>query len=92
MGYYIQGPNIGKAGMLVTQHGGQIVDSPPQYQDIPAGKAVICVVGNSLFDAAAFAYSEQELADFQLPNDVRPKTWVIMDRELAVTLTGYMEV
>ena len=91
MGYYIQGPRSGKASMIVANHGGVLVDEPPEYHEIPKGQALICVVDNGMFDAAAFAYSKKELAAFQLPHDKRHKLWVLMDRELAVNLTGYKE-
>lgn len=52
MGYYVPGPNHGKADHIVKNHGGQVVAKPAKFADIPADKALICVMNNGPFEAA----------------------------------------
>lgn len=86
MGRYIQGPTKGKAEMLVEKHGAKMVneaDAMCYYND---GDGVVCVVDNGFFEAAAFCYSQNEVSAFSDPSDLRPKTWLVMDRKLAEQL------
>ena len=91
MGYYIQVPkNKGKAQQIVELHGGQIVSRPPTFEDITPDEAIICVVDNGHYEAAAFAFNQDKL--YVLTHaDGRPRTWVIMNRRKACELTGYRE-
>lgn len=90
MGYYIQTDHIREKGMyLVRHHGGQIIAKPEKLSDIPEGKALIVVVDNGPFEAAALAYNQDEFEAFIQPSDHRPKTFVVMDKELAYKLAGY---
>ncbi len=58
MGYYIELKSaFNKAQQIVEQLGGLIVDKPDSFDQIPEGEALICVVNNSFFEAAAFIYS-----------------------------------
>jgi len=41
---------------------------------------LVCVVNNGMFGAAAYAYSEREMRDFQDPRDHRPVRWFIWDK------------
>lgn len=89
MGYYIQVPkNKDKAKQIVSLHGGRIAPTPPCFEDIAEGEAIICVVDNGHFEAAGFCYNQAELTRFSY-FDGRPRTWVIMDRAKACELTGY---
>lgn len=89
MGYYIEVPkNKGKAQQIVELYGGRIALNPPQFEDITPDDAIICVVDNGPFEAAGFAYNQEELHVFSIP-DGRPRTWVIMNRKKACELTGY---
>ncbi len=91
MGYYIEVPrNKGKAQQIVELYGGQIVFRPPSFEDITPDEAIICVVDNGPFEAAAFAFNQDELHVFT-HMDGRPRTWVIMNRQKACELTGYEE-
>lgn len=76
MGYYIEVPeNHGKAQQIVDIHGGTILERMPEtFADIPEGQALICVVDNGPFEAAAFCYNEEEFAAFNTPDDVGPST------------------
>lgn len=92
MGYYIQtAVNKGKAQQLVDSYGAEIVPGEHLvFVAIPSDKALVCVVENGLFDAAAYCFSEQEYQAFLYP-DGRPRTWLLMDRKSVVRLSGYPE-
>ena len=89
MGYYIQGSTTNKAGYCVDYHGAVIIPQPKSLAEVPEGKALVCVVKNVFFDAAAYAYSEQEFKEFSAPSDHRPKTWLLMDKALVEKLSGF---
>ena len=76
MGYYIEVPSPkGKAAQLAEMYGAGIMDNPPAtFDDIPEGLALICVVDNGPFEAAALCYSAEEFAEFSTPDDVGPTT------------------
>ena len=78
-----------KALFLVAHHGGEIIPEPRSFGEIPPGKALIVVVHNSGFEAAGFAFNEREFLAFTFPGDFRPKDFVLLDRSVAETLTGY---
>jgi len=92
MGYYIQTSGThGKAREIAEKFDGQVVD------ELAAGmammdkdKAVIVVVNNGPFEAAAFAYNDEEFKEFTRLNDPRPRKFVVMYRQTAKDLTGYM--
>lgn len=90
MGYYIQGPNLGKAQHIVHNHQGQIVDQETAKEHLNSeDKAVIVVVHNGLFEAAGLAYSQKEFEAFTEPDDTRPKQFVIMPKNLAHELSDF---
>jgi acyl-coenzyme A synthetase/AMP-(fatty) acid ligase len=91
MGYYIEtSGRSGKAKAIADQHNGLLVDqaTAKKFMDDKT-KAVIVVVDNILFEAAAFAYSMGEFLEFHSPQDHRLKTYVVIDRAKAKKLTGY---
>ena len=92
MGYYIQTPsNTHKAEQLVQLYNAEILPfEVPEFKDIPEHRALICVVRNPMFDAAAYCFSESEWKVFT-HNDGRMKTWLMMDKLLARELSGYVE-
>ncbi len=91
MGYYIEVPeNLNKAQQLVELHGAKVLPEAPTWGEHT--EAIICVVQNGMFDAAAFCYSESELNEFKSPDyggRQRPRTWLTMDMDKASELTGY---
>ena len=90
MGAYIQGPIKGKALYICTEYGATPLQGPPKkFEDMPIDKALICVMSNGPFEAAAFVYNASELHAFTLAEDHRPKTWLMMDRAKACELTGH---
>lgn len=92
MGYYIQGPPLGKAEFLVDNHEAEIVNVS-QARDALASaiEAPVCVVHNGLFEAAGLCFSAKEFSAFADPGDSRIKTWLVMDREEAYRLSGYSQ-
>ena len=90
MGRYIQGPTLGKAKMLLDQHNGTLtLDPPTNFNDIPDGKALIVVVDNGPFEAAAYLDNEREFDHWMKPsinNDPRPRTYILIDKNLAEQL------
>lgn len=91
MGYYIETPALtGKADYIARAYSGEIIDrAPASYADIPAGKALVVVVVNTLFEAAGVVYSEREFDAFtDQAHDFRPRTYVLMDRALAFQVGG----
>lgn len=76
MGYYIdidsKGnplPAKGKSKALLSD--GAIM-AGAKYQE-----NLVCVVENGSFDAAGYIYSQREFDDFNHPDDIRVKTWLI---------------
>lgn len=85
MGYYLQAPtHHNKAKYLLTKFGGKVLSCIPiSISDVP-DQAVVCVVDNGLFEAAAVAYSDGELAAFNRHGDNRPKIWLVLDNRQKV--------
>lgn len=90
MGYYIDGPVVGKAEHLIKQ-GAQRVPTPKNFADIPADKALIIVTSSGFFEAAGLAFDAKEYDEFTLPGDARPKIFLLMDKTKAHRLAGYKE-
>jgi len=89
MGYYIDGPAKGKAVFIKGKYGADIISTPAVF-NVPAGKALICVVDNGPFEAAAYCFNVREFKAFSDHADPRPKKWLLMDRSKAEELTGYV--
>ena len=90
MGYYIQVPkNLNKAQQLKDLYNATEIPCPKSLMEVPADKALVCVVSNGLFDAAAYAHSEGELQGLSRPSDMRPKYWLLMDKALVEQLSGF---
>ena len=89
MGIYLQTPYpTSKAEQLQELYKAKVI-SKPVYHRIPEDKALICVVENGFFDAAAYIYSESEYKAFRPTlSDQRPRTWLTMDKKLVEELTN----
>ncbi len=75
MGFYIQTPrNTDKANELAQLHGAEVQDGPLAFAEVPEDKALICVVTNGAFEAAALCYCEAEQVAFNDVGDPRPRT------------------
>ena len=70
MGYYIECESPkGKAEYLQEKCGGWILPLKPEsFSDISDDKALICVVDNGPFEAAALCFSEEEFIAFSAPD------------------------
>lgn len=73
-----------KTNKLYNSGAKQIIE--PETYDQYEGKAIICVVDNGFFEAAAYAFSQNELEAFKNPSDNRNKVWMIADKELVESL------
>lgn len=87
MGYYINSNSKGgslapidKANQLIAD-GAKRIPEPKEFQE-----GLVCVFENGLFDAAGYAFNENEMNVFKRP-DGRRKTWLIYEH--AKTLSGY---
>lgn len=101
--YYLNLPmnrSHGKALFLAEQHGAERLKEPPVWADIPANKAVICVIRNSSdgalspgeWEAAAFCYDEAEFERFAAPDGTRrERIWLLLSKECAYVLSGYRQ-
>ena len=75
MGFYINLPEAkNKADQLVKLYGAEkLPKAPPSFFTVE-GKALICVVENPHFDAAAYCYSQGEFDAFtyvETPEDIK---------------------
>lgn len=91
MGYYVQTPgqNHNKAIRIAADNDGVLIHKPNHYSDIPDNKALIVVVDNGPFEAAALAYSEREFEEFTDVMDGRRKEYVLLDKSRAYKLAKY---
>lgn len=92
MGYYIEVPNNrNKAEQMRTLHNAQVILQPKMLTEIPKDKALICVVENGTFDAAAIVFNQHELDDFIYDGTTRRKTWMLIDKQRAFRLCPRVE-
>lgn len=91
MGFYIETPgNRDKAGQIAKQFNGQIVSYTKARDAMKdSTRGVIVVVHNAFFEAAGFAFSEDEFDAFTRLNDAREKEFVIISRNDAEKASGY---
>lgn len=90
MGFYIQTDGAKhKADYIIAEHGATEIPALQAPIALENGLGVIVVVENAAFDAAAFAYSQEELGVFRDLRDTRPKRFLTMPYVLAAKLSGY---
>lgn len=91
MGWYINEingediPSLRKVQFILENApDAKIIDPPTEWQE-----GLVCVVHNGAFDAAGYAFDEDEMRVFLAPDyDVqRPRTWMIVPN--AKEYTGY---
>jgi len=82
MGIYVEtGTTHNKAAWVADHCNGLVVLDPPNFSKVPKDKAVVCVANNGSFEAAGYAFDEQEFERFN-SDDPRPRLWVVADKEL----------
>ena len=93
MGFYIEtGSPLGKANALVEKFGAEVIPQPTSFSEVPEGKGLISVVNNQgMFEAAGYCYNEREFEAFTHPTDTRPKTWLLMDKDIAEKESGFAQ-
>jgi hypothetical protein len=86
MTLYIDLPTavVSKREQLTGQFGAEILPAQPNGLDeVPAGKALVCVGDMGSYEAAGYILTEGEFASWTDPADRKPKVWLLMDREIA---------
>ena len=90
MGYYIETDlPTGKADQLVATGFAGKISQPKDFSEVPEGQALLCVVANPLFEAAAFVYNQEEWDEFTRTDDLRPKNWLLMAWNVACEMSGF---
>jgi hypothetical protein len=100
MGYYINPPQPyhlhNKATWLIEQCGGTEIQMNKGWEDLVwkikkelPELAVVFVLNNGPFEAAGYAYSDNELKRVISKIDFRPCRIVIMDKNLCQHISGY---
>lgn len=94
MGFYLEVPGTvtKNKAQLIQQLYNAVPVSQEQAEQIvkTAQQAVVCVVENPTFDAAAFCHSPEEFNRFSHPMDDRKKTWLMIhDRAMVEKLTNF---
>ena len=57
--------------------------SPSGLDEVPTNKALICVADMGSYETAAYIISERDFANWVNPRDNLPKTWLLIDRQIA---------
>jgi len=81
MGYYIQTDEVkGKVAALKNSLDAiEITRDEAEFFVKEDMGAVVCVVDNGIFEAAAYCYSLDEFRAFSRPEDDRPKTFLFVE-------------
>lgn len=91
MGYYIETDQAFNKSADIRQMMPSTISlpKPPVWSAIPEGKAVVCVVHNTFFEAAAYCYSEAELNAFINDGTTRKKEWLLVPKDWAEKESGF---
>ena len=91
MGYYLQGPNLGKADYLLATHSEikEVTQDEAEFFRCEDITGIVVVVENGTFDAAVYVFDDAEFEDFTLSDDLRPKRFLSGPRELLEELSGF---
>ena len=79
MGYYINSLTETKEAFLERE--AELLDSPPNWNEIPFGFLPVVWVENDSFTAAGIASCEKELKLFSDPSDPRPRKYYLIDMD-----------
>lgn len=85
MTLYLNLPSdTGKLEHLIGLPGTEVLPGPPSGLDeIPAGKALVCVADMGAYEAAGYLVTEGDFAAWRRADDDRPETWLLMERQAA---------
>ncbi len=86
MGAYVNPTGQTKEEWL--KENGKQIERPILWEDVPDDHYPVILVDNGLFTAAAIAYSEKELLEFNNPADDRPKCYFIVSREKLLAVSS----
>ena len=92
MGYYIQTeqPKNKAEAIMRDLDGIKITVDEAEFFVKEQMGAIICVVDNGPFEAAAYCHNLNEFRVFTDPSDDRPKTWLLVENvEKVHEITGY---
>ena len=93
MGFYLQGSDPKADYLLATYPGFQeVTPRDAKVSVMDEDRAVVVVVENGIFDAAAFAFSEAEFEEFTRDDDPRHTRFLTGHRDLVEVLSGYLVV
>jgi hypothetical protein len=87
MGYYIETVQPKNKAAAIRQELDALditVDEAEFFLKEQMGGAIICVVDNGPFEAAAYCYSLDEFRAFNRADDPRPRTWLLVQDEAKV--------
>jgi len=80
-----------KANALISLGADLLFTIPESMAEVPPDKALICVVQNGPFDAAALVPDDATLAVYAARSDDRTKSWLVLDRKTAYEAAGIKE-
>ena len=91
MGYYIQGPNLGKVEYLLAEHPEikEITQDEAEFFRCEGVTGLVVVVDNGPFEAAVYVFDDAEFEDFVRDDDPRTKRFLSGPRELFEELSGF---
>ena len=85
MTFYLDLPGLtGKLDRLISDFGDEVLPGPPRGLDAAGrDKALVCVGDEGRYEAAAYIMTEQEFNSWTGSAGIGPKTWLLMDRQVA---------
>lgn len=93
MGFYIECRVLHGKAKEIMQEYDAVEISVDEAESVFLEKkngAVICVVDNGPFEAAAYCYSLNEFKAFSRSEDNRPKTWLLANKvDRVMAMSGY---
>jgi len=83
MGIYINPVNGAIKELFLKKYGMEItLQDVKEFTDYKGEFAVVCLVNNGLFTAAAVMYNEREKQEFTRTSDPRPKTFFLVPKSV----------
>lgn len=80
MGIYLNPKDTSKEKWLQQHATRTFGHNAPSINEVEDNEAIVCLVDNGMFTAAAVAYSQSEIDAFQSPGDDRPKIWLVVNK------------